>query len=354
MAAPIGTGRFSVEVRSNSGVRLTSLPYYDMQGTWFLGDQGCNLSFTTHFRNLGLTFANFYPGKHEIWLWDKKVTGYPIFAGPITQITAGSDGRVSVQASDPLWYLSKRTLSTTASYSGKPESAISSLMTYTQSRWTLNTTTVVESSGTQNIAAQYGIGDIPQLSDLFQQLEQMGDGVDYLFRNDGTSFARKFHLWGGKKKTTKTLGLNYPGGALQAYSMELLATGIANYIFVVGSGTGLANFGTASSITKITEYNNIFEESDDAGQYLTTSLNSQAATLLKGKKSAMQIPTIVVRSQYFSPFVDFDLGDQFRVMINDDYVQYQGTVRCIGFQITFGTNDDLTTTIYTNNTEEVT
>jgi len=357
--APFGAGRFRVEVRGHFKEMVKMIPYRNLQMTFFLGSQGATLTMDVSFRKLGLTFANFYPGKHEIWVWDAKVPSFPIFAGPITQLSANStNGTISVNASDPLWYLSRRVLFSQVFYSGKPEAAMQDLLSKANTASPTGIVGHIDQNGTQNIAAMFGQGEVNDFATYFGQLQTMGDGIDYYIRNDGSggSNDRWLHMWGGKKGSTPgnlPLGLNYPSEVLPAYSLQLIATGIANVVIVVGQGS-VASFGTAYNSSKITEYNYKYDLATDSNQNSTSTLNQQAAQVLKQVQSTQQVPSITIRSEYYNPFVDFDLGDKFHVRIDDDYVQIDQVIRCIGFQMTVDPNDDIVTNIYTNSTEAVT
>jgi hypothetical protein len=350
-------GRFRVEIRDHNRAYVRTLPYRNLQGEWFIGPQGAQIRFDSTYREIGLTASQFEVGKHEIWLWDSMIPGYPIFQGPATLATADTtDGSLNIQASDYLWYFGKRLLLETEYYTGKPENAMSDLLTFTNGRRDTGVVASIEQAGTQDIAALLQSGDMQSIADAWDDVSQMGDGVDYYIRGDGATAGDPIlHLWGAyKKPTPKPIKIEYPGGALESATYEQQGSGLGNFVVIIGSGAGFTNYGTAVNATKITEYDAQFEIADDASQNTNASLNHQAAVRLKKTQSTLLLPTLVVKSEHYNPFVDFDLGDRFTAVISDEWVQYSGPARAIGMQITVGENDEVTTNIYTNDEEEIT
>jgi hypothetical protein len=349
-----GQGRFVVEIRDHAAAIVRTIPYANMQCETFLNSQGGNLRFDLPFRGTELTPSQLQAGKHEIWVWDTlRVTTFPIFAGPVTQITVGSRGPLAVTCADPLWYFSRRLLLTDKVYTGLPEAGMADLLAFTNGRRATGISAVTDTASATNISAVFKSNDFSQIDDLLSQLSDMGDGVDYYVRRDGASFASQLHLFGGRKKPTrKTIGMTYPG-ELTSYTYQQIATGLANVIFIVGSGSGYANYGSATGAAQIAAYNAQYEKSESANQNSNTTLNKQAATRLKATADIIRTPTIVLKTPSWEPWSDFDLGDRFLINVQDEWVQYTNNIRVVGWQASFS-NDEITTVLYTNTEAEIT
>lgn len=345
-------GRFKLEVFDHSGAFVVDLPYLNMQGEWFLNEQGEQLRFSVPYRSVAkLTSSKLIPGKHEVWLWDKAYSStIPIFQGPIIDaVVSSSDGLLNVSAAGYLWYFSKRVISSLQTFSSvKPESIMSSLLTYTNGVRNTRVVASTPTAGTTNISQTYRAPDRVVIADAWSDLAGLGDGVDYYMRYSGS--APTLYLYGGKKKTTKTFVLEYHG-TMKSYAFTTSALGMANQLFLRGN-TGI--IGSAADSTSQSTYDALYEKVDSANLTAKSSLNTAAATRIKTLKNPKQIPQIIAKSDYFDPFVDLDLGDQMLIVIDDYYVQYSGTSRIVGWQLSFGANDEITTVFYLNDLNEVT
>lgn len=355
MPAPIGTSasRFRLESHDHDGNFVAALPYQNLQGEWLLNAAGSQLRGQIPYRNYAqVTTANLYTGKHELWLYDSLVsTINPIFAGPVWDITAGSDtGTLSFSAQDALSYLAKRLLKAFRGFSAqRNDQMISNLITYVNSQRAMNLIAAVQTTSGQTSSQTYLASDRNQISDLLDSISQLDDKCDYFVRTDGQSKQHTLNIYGGQIiPTAKTYALDY-GGNLDGYSTQYLGTGLANDFDIIGAN-GL--IGNASAGAKQTEYDALYQEVDSSDQVTTVSLNNSAATALKDKKSTKVIPTLVTRK--LVPIKDFDFGSQFLVSINDWYVQVVQTIRTTGWQLTVSQGDQTTTVIYTKDTEGVT
>ncbi len=354
MTAPISgsDSRFTLESHNHAGQFLAALPYRNIQMEMLLNERGHALRCEIPFRNYKqVTQANLYPGKHEIWLWDRNVsTVYPIWAGPLWEATiSSSTGVISCSAQDPISYLAKRILYDNQTFvAQQPADMINTIMGIVNS---VKTTYIVSSKITSNTSTASTVfkgKDNNIISDLIQTISLMADGTDYYVRHNGTSHILK--IYGGKiKPTSSSFGIEY-GGALNGYSLQYNAQPIGNDV-TVANGNGVSSF--ATNPTNQTNYDAAYQIVERGSDLTSTvALATAAGTKLKVTAITKVIPTVTTRA--LTPIKDFDFGTQFTVVINDEYAQYSGLVRVVGWQQTIGSGDQISTNIYVNNLSEVT
>lgn len=368
MVSPLGDGRFRLEARSKQLPNTTSgtvipVPYRNVQHTCMMGAGGQTFTCEIPYRGFAdVITANLYPGQHELWFFDHEVSDSdPVFAGPLWSLTAASSGGVlSCSAQDPLSYLAKGILRNTGVYKAKtPCYVMNDLATYQinkqpiaagQGGWRMTTSIDVDNADTHNYSVK--ASDLSVISDLLASVAGSGSGVDYYVRT--TSTGHVLHFFGGRIRAplipAVPLFVDYPGGKLDGYSLEITAQAMGN-LFYVGNGQGVV--GSAQD-TGSQAIDGLYEVADN-GSSLTTlaSLNSSAAGHLPDIVVPKVIPSLVSRSGDLVPIRDFDFGHQLLVQINDEYAQYSGTIRVIGWQNTIGAQDNMTSVIYSRDSASI-
>lgn len=351
MTAPVGgsSGRFKLESHDHAGNFLASLPYRNVQYEQFMNDQGQAFRCEVPFRGYkSVTPGNLYPGKHELWFYDAEVSAtVPIFAGPLWDATpSSSTGVVSVSAQDPLSYLVKRNLLFDRNYGSgfQPADAMADMLTTANGSSNTYMTPLKVTSNASVITTLYQAVNRQKLTDIFKLLAAAGDGTDYYVRPVGTG-GNYLLLYGGlKNPSANPRALEY-GGALAGYSMQINAQSIVNYDDFVSSAGVIGN---AFNPTKAVEYGMLYQSATSSDLTLSAELIAAASTDMAQNSSAKLTPTIVTKS--LTPIQDFDFGDQFTVVIDDEYTQYDGLIRVVGWQHTIGQGDSTTVVIYTSDT----
>jgi len=328
---------------------MAQVPYRNLQGETFLR-KSHQIRGEIPFREyLNILPASVYPGKHELWLIDQ-VTLNVLFAGPMIDGTAGSDsGVISFSCQDPQAYLAKRFLKTTKTYVAQQGADIMvDLIAYVNSIRSTNIATNKVSSNATTANVVYTAASRQAIVDLIADAAGYGDGTDYYFRSSGTTHT--LNLYGGLLRPTVNPRAWEYGGVLQSYSLQINGAAIANDVDVVGSNGLVGNATDATSISN----NNALYQDVITGSNLTaqTDLTNAAALQLKSSKNVLQVPSVVVKD--LVPMKDFDLGDQFQVVIDDGWAQFNQVVRIVGWQMTVGQGDNITTVVYINNLDEVT
>lgn len=356
MVAPLGSpnARFQLESHDHAGNFVASLPYRNLQAESFMNDQGHALRCEIPYKGYKqVTPDNLYPGQHELWLYDAKYSGtLPVWAGPLWSATpSSSTGILSCSAQDPLSYFTKRILKDDVAYAGfQPADIIINLVGITNALWSTNVTTAKDSSNAQTVALNLSSAIRAKFTDLFKQVAAMGDGVDYYTRPG--QFGSVLHVAGGQKipASPQTRALEY-GGNLANYSFQYNAQTISNDEDVVGQNGVIGN---ATNLTKTAAYDMLYQ-TVTTGSALAdiASLDNQAQLQLNVDQDTAVIPSVTVKGQALTPIKDFDFGDQFLLVVNDEYVQYNGLIRVVGWQITPSQGDSVTTVIYPNDLSSV-
>jgi hypothetical protein len=353
--------RFVLEVMDHAGNFVAQVPYRNLQGETFLSSGGNikphALRGEIPYHGYGITPAMFYPGSHELWLRDMQnlTAAQPnvLFAGPVVDATAGSGtGVIAFSAQDPFYYMAKRLLLTSKTYAAQPADMLVDLITYLNSvrSTNLSSNKVTSNATTHNLTLP--ALDLIVLADLVDQMCSIGDGTDVYWRSSysGSAGVHALQIYGGKKAPAAGTKAWEYGGALKSYSLQVNAAGMSNDLRVRGQGNLV---GHATDATSQANYNALYQ-TVDSGSSLSAqaSLDASAATQIKNTKNPILVPTVVVKG--YDPVADFDLGDQFTLVIDDDWAQYNAVIRVVGWQMTIGAGDRVTTNIYVNNLDEVT
>jgi hypothetical protein len=344
--------RYWLEAHDHTGKFLADLPYKDIQGEWQLNDKGqalrCSIPYRGNKSKVNTTTVK--PGKTELWLYDRQVSvSDPIFAGPLWDATASSDGGLlSCAAQDPGSYLAKRVLKASKQYSNTTgANKIADLIAYVNSVYGTQIVATVVKNNAQSSSVTYKAIERAYIQDLITSITALDDKVEYFFRTTGTTHGMQ--IYGGSITPTPGINALEYGGNLDGYSVQDNAQTIANDVDVVSSN---GRVGNAVNAAKQAEYGALYQEAQTGSDLTsTTSLNNSAATELKDTQSSKIIPSLTTRR--LTPIKDFDFGSQFTVVISDDYVQVNQLIRVVGWQLSVAQGDKTTTVIYTKDTEGV-
>lgn len=347
--APVSSSdaRFRLEARDHLGNLRAVLPYRNMQMEAFMGDQGAQLRVEIPFKGYKqVNTGNLWPGEHELWFYDNEVvSGVPIFQGPLwSAVPSSSTGVISASAQCPLSYLAKRKLRSTVVYNGnQPADMIVNLVNSTNGIYDTHIVPSKHSSNAQVASATFKGSDRNLISDLLKSIAAMTDGVDYYMRG------YLLQVYGGLKKPAPgTQALEY-GGLLSGYSLQVNAQTIANNVDIIGSNGIIGN---ADDPVSRSIYKQMYEIVDSNSDLTAiASLAQTASRELLANKGPVLTPSVVTKA--LAPVKDFDFGDQFRIKIDDEYVQFNGNVRVYGWQLTIGQGDQYTTVIYTSDSATV-
>lgn len=375
--------RFRLDVVDADGNFVCSLPYRDMQGEWKLGADAEQLRFTVPYRdNTWITPDKLVPGKHWIFLMDRgNLVGTPVikFGGPLLDVTASSaDGTLNCSATSILFILKKRIV---ANLTG-PSPGMAENVTYTSKKPTEIITdllvragtwqrvfragffTDVQQAGTATIPSYVTNGaELPTYFDLINDVcDKATEGLDYYVRWTGTSTTAvpTLRLYAGRiVPTTIKFGLEYGGGPgkgllplMQGYSLTRSIDTIGNYVVVTNTQEGF-DPGVAEDASSRSSLGMDYQLGFPGVEELTTTtlLTDYATARVKEHPYGSVLPQIVVKG--IEPGQDFTYGDQIRLYINDGWASYDDVCRVVGWQSTFGRQDQVTTVIYFNNLSEV-
>jgi hypothetical protein len=349
----VSGSRYTLFSADHTGKIITEFPYRNMQITNMMGAQGFTMTCEIPYRgSRRISYANLYPGIHDLVAYDN-LNNIVVFAGPLWDATASSStGVISVSAQDPLTYLAKRLLKTTKVYVGQaPTAIVSDLFTYMNSVRSTNMNVSIQSANSGTVTVTYQARDRNKISDLIQALSLMDNGFDYYFSCDiGLTVQYNLLVYGGLITPSNApipVGPSLATGAgLMGYSLQLNAQTLTNDIDEIASDQ--SNIQNATDATNVTTYNALYQSAETNDVTTPTALTTIANKRIKALSTTDQNPTMVVKSSLVSgtPGVDFDMGSQLQVVINDDWAQYYGTARVVGYQITPGQGDGTSVVIY--------
>lgn len=356
MVSPVGSafGRFQLESHDHAGNFVAALPYQNIQCESFMNDQGHSLRCSIPYKGYKQVVPeNLYPGQHELWLYDLKYSPtLPVWAGPLWAATPSSGtGVISVSAQDPLSYTAKRISKTDYAFVGaQPADIIARFIDDMNNDWGMNVSHVKDSSNFTGVDISFPAISRSKYADLIKQVAALADGTDYYTRPGTTGSV--FHIAGGQKIPSAPLpkALEY-GGNLANYSFQYNAQTLSNDEDILGQDSLIGN---ATDTVAEAAYDMLYQTATSGSQLDDqTSLDNAAALQLAVDKNTQVIPSITVKGQAFTPIKDFDFGDQFLLVVNDEYVQYNGLIRVVGWQITISQGDSITTVIYPNDLSSV-
>jgi len=353
--APLGVGdsRFECHMFDHNSKYLASAPYNQAQGETFL-NKPHQMRLVIPYRGFSqVNQDNLYPGLTEIGLYDSEESKY-LFEGPVWTAVASSDqgGTVNVSAQSALSYLAKHRIDSARTFTAEtPAHCIDDLITYANARYTtagvpfqMLSTIVTDNAST--ITQQIKAIDRVMVLDAITSLLDAADGTDIYDRFDG--FNHQLSINGGRLINPIKGAWEY-GGVLNQHSLQVDAQTISNDYLLIGSNAVSAQ---QSDLVSQATYDMLYQEVD-RGSDLTksASLIAAVAQLLPTLTNPTQLPTLVVNQLF--PQTDFDLGDQFQVVIDDWWAQYSAPARIVGWQWTVSGQDKMTTNIYVNDASEV-
>lgn len=341
------------ETRTRDGLYVATIPGYSLQGEVFL-NRADQIRFSVPQFHQDVTRDSLQEVAHELWLWDEDIPSAPIFAGPIWDIIASSDGKqLEVSAEGLESYFEKRRVNWDLIYNLEERGEIawdliSRSQQETQGDLGITKGTVTPSGvlGNQTYHASEGI----MILDVINEFAELKDGFDWKI-DSGT---RQFNTWWPKKHAGEIVGtLEYgEDTAFTRYAMQLQGKYIANDLLLTGP-EGAVPVNAVDTVSRDTY--GLMQRSEQYSEARTQDeLVDRADYILQIRKRPKFIPTVVMHSNEFDPFNGpFNLGDVFQVVIDDGYVQYDTPMRWVGFQFSLSSQGKVTVTLYLNDLREL-
>lgn len=339
----------------HTGALVTELPFANLQSELFI-NKADNCRFTVPVDKV--TRSDFYPGKHEAWLWwNNRFTGQDqiIFAGPLWSVTANSGDRtLACECESLLSYLAEREV---RSYS-KTDFQDNHAWNYVQAcqvglGMDLRIVRGVFSNKMAKVPVQVNPWAPRKVLDAINDLANTsgidGKGFDF----DVDNAARAFNTWFPRKGITRDNVITYPK-QIRSYSDQILARPMVTDLRMLGSGSGSKQYYTdVSSPTSAQAFIGMQNTLNYAAAATRDALIAKANYNI----GLLKFPKIVPAIEINMDEVDFDpyssIGDTFTIVIQDGWVQYNQQMRQAGMQLSLGANLQETLTWYLNDTREV-
>ena len=276
--------------------------------------------------------------------------GVPIFTGPIWTITCTSNDKVlKCVANDVSSYLGHRNVVVATKFTKKRyAAAVWKLIQDTQARSygdlgiTLGQDALTNPTGTFSYAAKSG-------KTILQSIQDLADGTNGF--DWDINPARQLMMYYPRIQTPCTLTLEY-GGNIKNYSVQGMGAYVANEVFA-RSGSKVVS-STYSDPTSQAFFGLRQYAVSSSSVKSKTKLDALARGTLNLRKNPRLIPQLTMDSELINPFEgDIGYGYLVNTVINDGWVQFNGTMRCSGFQLTIGKHGDETFVLYINDTREI-
>lgn len=343
------TAEYSIRLQYRDGTYIGEPPFFDCQGEFRLNEPD-----EIRFKMSSLDLINYVDpvsrlkeGLTEVVLLRNNV---PVFTGPIWTITCTSKDKIlNCTAQDISSYLKRRTIMTSTKFTKKRYAyAAWKLIQDTQARAygdlgiTLGQDAPTNPTGTFSYAAKSG-------KSVYAAIEGLSGGINGFDWEITPS--RQLMMYYPRIQIPSLLTLEY-GGNIKNYSVQGMGAYVANEVFGRGGNKKVSN--TYSDTASKQFYGLRQYAFSDSNLKSESKLNSTAKRQLNLRKNPRLIPQLTVDPEMVNPFEDdIRFGSLVNTIIDDGWVQFNGIMRCSGFQVTIGKHGDETFVLYMNDTREI-
>lgn len=335
---------YRVETHLKTGQHIALLPWSNLQFERNInGARGIRCTVPLH--HPSVTPTTITPGLHELWV---RRNGVLVACGPLWDVVASSDGGITLEAQSLEDYLDVMIIQET-------EEA-----TLDQSAWAWNVIDACQdrTNGSYGITAgtlqtgvtrtyEWRLWEQKYVSEFIQDMSELEDGFDWRIKPD-----RTFNVYYPRLQTDRGLVLKYPE-TLSGYAMQHYGKMLRNRIYVQGPEpwSALATSPSSEATYGIREYSDSLKDVKH-----TNELTAYASKLRDQRIKPRQYPTLVLRNNVIDVFNDsvLQLGDKFKVVIDDGYTQINTQYRHAGHQVTVSKGGSETVVLYTQDLVELT
>ena len=343
---------YEMELQTKDEIYIGSIPFYELQGEFRMNEPD-QIRFKTSSVDL-LNYVDppsgFKAGYTEVVLWRD---GVNIFTGPIWNISVTSEQRaLTVDAQDISSYLKQRIVSKDTKFTKKR---------YSYGAWKLIQDMQAESYGNYGITLGQDAATNPTGSysytrksgtyiyDAITKLSSGTNGFDWEIDP-----ARRLMMYYPRIQTVSDIRLEYGenSGNIKRYSMHDIGRYVANEIFT-RSGKTIVSTTYTDAASMAVFGRRQFVPSDSALKSKAKA-NAYSQQQLSLRKAPRLIPQVTVDPLLVNPFEgDIGYGQLVDLKVDDGWVQFDGTMRCSGFQVTVGKHGNEAFTLYINDTREI-
>lgn len=347
---------YRLESRSiHTGNLVCELPFSNLQSEFFINKED-NLRFTLPMDKV--TRSEFYPGKHECWLWwYNRFSGLDqlIYSGPFWSATATSGDRtLACESESLLSYLAEREV---RNYN-KTDFQDNHAWNYVSGcqlglGMDLRIVRGLYSNGMASVPVEIDPWAPRKVLDAITDLANTS-GIDRQgFDFDIDSATRAFDTWYPRKGIVRNMTLSYPQ-EIRAYSDQVLARPMVTDLRMLGSGSGSKQWFTDVADPTSAQ---AFVGMQNTLNYAAAATREALASKGTYNLGLLKFPKIVPSVEINMEMIEFDpyssIGDIFNIQINDGWAYYNQAMRQAGMQLTLSANVQETLTWYLNDTREV-
>lgn len=339
-----------MRLQTREGLYIGEIPFFNLQGEFRMNEPD-EIRFKTSSQDLikWVDPVNLLEaGVTEVKLIRNGVT---IFLGPIWSITAGSDARqLSITANSIASYLKQRVVSVDTKFTKKQYSyGVWKLISDSQARpYGDLGITLGQNATTPSGSWSYARKSGTKIYDAIDKLATGNNGFDWVIDAD-----RQLKMYYPRVQIDAKFNLEFgETGNIRRYSVQQMGSYAANEVWARGGGKIVSS--TYSDTASKEKYGLRQYVPSDSALKSKTKVDSFARETLDLRKLPRAIPQMTVDSKRVNPFEGHvGYGYLIPTYINDGWVQFEGIMRCSGFQLTIGKHGQETFVLYVNDTREI-
>lgn len=340
---------FEMQFNTRQNEYIGTIPFFDLQGEFRMNEPD-QIRFKTSSVDIssyldikllraGLTECSFFRD------------GAKIFAGPIWEINVSSKERVmSFAAEDVSSYLKQRAIVSNLKYTNKVIGSIAwdlinraQLLTDGDLGITLGTSI---SSSWPKDSVSYAAKTRENLFKAVEKLSSGTTGFDWEITPE-----REFNIYYPRIRSKANILLEY-GGAIKNYAVKDMGKYVYNDVMIKG-GKKVVSSAKIDTVSRALFGLRQYVESKTSLKTMS-KVDAYANQVLSLRKNPRLIPQLTVDSTKVNPFDgDISYGQLVNTHIDDGWVQFDGEMRCSGWQLTVNNQSTETIVLYVNDTREI-
>lgn len=339
---------FRMDLQLRDGTNIGTIPFFDFQGE-FRMNQPNEIRFKTAMDDLVTYVSPVSLLKSGLTECVFSRNGEPIFTGPIWTINVGSGDRtLNIMAQDISSYLNTRYVAKDTKFTKKRFSDAAWKLIQDTQALTYGSfgITLGRSATTPTASFSFTRKSQTKILKAIQKLSDGTTGFDWTINAN-----RQLMMYYPRLQSPSNVILEY-GGNVNNYSVQDMGTYIANDVFVKGAKKFVSS--TFVDTASMQKYGRRQYWPSNSSLKSKSKVDSFARSTLSLRKAPRLIPQLALKTELVNPFEDnLSYGNLVYTKIDDGWVQFDGTMRCSGFQLSVGKHGDETFVLYINDTREI-
>lgn len=340
---------YVMRLQNRDGSYIGEIPFYELQGEFRMNEPD-EIRFKTSSANLKTYVDPVTQLKEGLTEVNLLRNGNSIFLGPIWDITVSSEAHVmTIMAQDVSSYLGQRYIMADTKFTKKRFAYAAwkliqdtQALTYGDLGITLGQDAPTSPTGSFSFTKKSGTSILKALD----KLSAGTTGFDWEINP-----SRQLMLYYPRIQIPSLITLEYPT-VIKRYSVQGMGKYVANSVFAKGANKEISNVysdATSQQLFGLRQY-----VASDSSIKSKTKLDAYARSVLNLRKNPRLIPQLTLDVGGMNPFEgDVGYGWLINTIIDDGWVQFNGTMRCSGYQLTLGKHGNETFVLYINDTREI-